>query len=158
MRLTLLTIALAVGANAGDTDRAQKILDGSGVTGGLVVHVGCGDGKLTAALRANDSFLVHGLDVDAENVAAARRYIQSLGLYGTVSVEHYDGQRLPYADNLVNLIVVSDPSSMAREELLRVLCPGGTAADLLASNGIPLLIPLFVLLPNWTSARSRGCW
>jgi hypothetical protein len=44
-----------------------------------------------------------------------------------VSVAPWDGQRLPYADNLVNLIVVNTPLSVARAELLRVLCPGGVA-------------------------------
>ena len=42
-------------ASAQSSDSAQiakEILDASGVTGGLVVHIGCGDGKLTAALRA----------------------------------------------------------------------------------------------------------
>ena len=31
---------------------ARKILSETGIKGGLVVHLGCGDGKLTAALRA----------------------------------------------------------------------------------------------------------
>ena len=95
-----------------------------------MVHVGCGDGKLTAALRAGDGYLVQGLDADAKNVAAARQYVQSLGLYGKVSVEQWSGERLPYADNLVNLIVVSDPATVAKDELLRVLCPGGVAVFL----------------------------
>jgi len=53
-------------------EQASRILDESGIKGGLVVHLGCGDGKLTAALRANDSYLVHGLDEDAQNVRKAR--------------------------------------------------------------------------------------
>ncbi|MEA3225187.1 MAG: hypothetical protein U9Q07_04490 [Planctomycetota bacterium] len=32
--------------------QAGRILAETGVKGGLVVHLGCGDGKLTAALRA----------------------------------------------------------------------------------------------------------
>ena len=40
-------------ANRGfDDASARKILEAAGVQGGLIVHVGCGDGKLTAALRA----------------------------------------------------------------------------------------------------------
>ena len=107
---------------------AERILDAAGVKGGLVVDVGCGDGKLTAALRANESYLVHGLDTDAKNVAKARAYIQSLGLYGPVSVDTFDGRHLPYADNLVNLLVISgDGGQVSRDEMLRVLCPGGVA-------------------------------
>jgi len=99
----------------------------SDIKGGLVVHVGCGDGKLTAALRANDAFLVHGLDADAANVAAARKYIQSLGLYGPVSVERWSGGVLPYADNLVNLLVAEKPGLVSMDEVMRVLAPNGVA-------------------------------
>ena len=83
-------------------------LSGSDLTGGLIVHIGCGDGKLTAALRANDSYLVHGLDTDATNIEKAREHIHALGLYGKVSAEQWGGNRLSYIDNLVNLIVSED--------------------------------------------------
>jgi len=98
----------ALAAQSDERLLAQKILTTAGVKGGLVVHLGCGDGKLTAALRANDRCLVHGLDRDAANIAKAREHIQSLGLYGKVSVEQWDGAALPYADNLVNLLVIQD--------------------------------------------------
>lgn len=74
-------------------DAAKKILDATGVQGGFIVHVGCGDGKLTAALRAGDSDLVHGLDKDAKSVKGAREYIQSLGIYGKVSIDQCKGRR-----------------------------------------------------------------
>ena len=106
---------------------AGRILDAAGVAGGLVVHVGCGDGKLTAALRAGESYLVHALDADAANVAAARKHIRSLGLYGAVSVERWTGAGLPYADSLVNLVVAEDPGKIAAGEIMRVLCPHGVA-------------------------------
>jgi 2-polyprenyl-3-methyl-5-hydroxy-6-metoxy-1,4-benzoquinol methylase len=72
---------------------AGQILKATGVSGGLIVHVGCGDGKLTAALRADDGCLVHGLDRDAESVRIAREHIQSLGVYGSVSVEQLRVER-----------------------------------------------------------------
>ena len=104
---------------------AGGILAATGVQGGIVVHLGCGDGRLTAALRAGDRFTIHGLERDPALVKAAREHIAKLGLYGPVSVEQWTGSTLPYADNLVNLIVVSGSSPVATEELLRVLCPGG---------------------------------
>ncbi len=42
------------------TSIARDILTGSGVKGGLIVHLGCGEGSFTAALRVNDRYLVHG--------------------------------------------------------------------------------------------------
>jgi len=105
---------------------AASALQGAdtGIKGGLVVHLGCGDGKRTVALRANDSFIVQGLDAD---VTAARKYIQSLGLYGPVSAEQWTGDRLPYADNLVNLIVADKLDGVSMDEVMRVLVPNGVA-------------------------------
>ncbi len=106
---------------------AGDILKRTGVQGGMVVHVGCGDGKLTAALHASDRYTVHGLDADSENVANARRHIQSLGIYGSVSVEQHTGDVLPYADNLINLVVVQDTQMVSMKEVMRVLVPEGVA-------------------------------
>jgi len=106
---------------------ARQILETTGVSGGLIVHLGCGDGKLTAALRTNDRYLVHGLDAKAENVDAARETIRSLGLYGKVSVAQWTGGGLPYDDSLVNLLVADEADAVPDEELTRVLCPGGVA-------------------------------
>jgi len=122
---TLVAVAAAAQSESG-----IEILRSTGTTGGLVVHLGCGDGRLTAELCPDDRYLVHGLDADAANVEQARRRIHSVGLYGKVSVEQFSGPRLPYADNLVNLVVASGGWQVAREEIVRVLAPGGTALAL----------------------------
>lgn len=106
---------------------AKRILEASGVQGGLVVHLGCGDGTLTAALRVNDRYLVHGLDTDQANVAKARAHIRSLGRYGPVSVDAFGGRRLPYIDNLVNLVIAEDLGGVPIAEVMRVLAPKGVA-------------------------------
>jgi outer membrane protein assembly factor BamB len=111
-------------------EQATRILKTDGVKGGLVVHLGCGDGKLTAALRVSDRFLLHGLDTDAANVAKARAHIRSLGLSGPVSVDVFEGNRLPYVNNLVNVLVAEAP--VRATEAMRVLAPGGV---LLTRNG-----------------------
>jgi len=71
--LCLISLALSgTAANAQSAHhQARQILDAAGVEGGIVVHLGCGDGKLTAALHVNDSYLVHGLDTDPENIETA---------------------------------------------------------------------------------------
>ncbi|NOZ24407.1 MAG: PQQ-binding-like beta-propeller repeat protein [Planctomycetes bacterium] len=125
--IALLVPAATRSANAGAKGDAQAILNTTGVKGGVVVHVGCGDGRLTAALHANDSTIVQGLDTDAGNVAKARAYVLSKGLYGKVTVEPWTGKHLPYIDNFVNLLVVSDKTDVPREEMLRVLAPNGVA-------------------------------
>ncbi|MBC8870743.1 MAG: PQQ-binding-like beta-propeller repeat protein [Planctomycetes bacterium] len=113
-------------ADASDSaDLAKQILDATGVKGGLIVHIGCGDGKLTVALQG-EGYLVHGLDADAENVQKARDCVRSAGCYGDVSIERLSGQSLPYVDNLANLVVMQDAECGIRdEEIMRVLAPGG---------------------------------
>ncbi|UCE47272.1 MAG: PQQ-binding-like beta-propeller repeat protein, partial [Phycisphaerales bacterium] len=107
--------------------QAQRILDATGVKGGLIVHIGCGDGKLTAALRAGDNYTVQGLEPDAKNVETARKHIQSLGLYGSVSVIRWTSNYLPYVDNLVTLLVSKNPGKIPMDEIMRVLAPLGVA-------------------------------
>jgi outer membrane protein assembly factor BamB len=124
--------------------QAKELLQQTGVRGGLIVHIGCGDGTLTAALGERDCYIVQGLDRNADHVAKARQHIQSTGRYGRVSVSHWDGGRLPYADSLVNLVVASGKYQaadgkwrvaggewqVAGEEIQRVLAPGGFAVFL----------------------------
>ncbi|MFC1596551.1 PQQ-binding-like beta-propeller repeat protein [Planctomycetota bacterium] len=124
--VSALRAADAPGAIA-ERDLARTILKTAEVKGGLVVHLGCGDGKLTAALYAGDGYLIHGLDTDVEQAAKAREHIRSVGLYGKVSVDTFDGRRLPYVDNLVNLVVAEDLGEVSVDEVTRVLAPLGVA-------------------------------
>jgi len=126
--ILLAVCLLSATAKADEKDAAKsakEILDATGVQGGIVVHLGCGDGTLTAALCANDRYTVHGLEADLAKIVQARSYIREQGVYGPVSVEQYSGSLLPYSDNLVNLVVVQDAGNVPMAEIMRVLAPGG---------------------------------
>jgi len=130
--LTAIVLVLALVINPAPAAESQQqkagqILNDTGVKGGLIVHINCGDGKLTAALRANDSYLVHGLDRNASNVQKAREHIRSLNLYGRISADRWSGNRLPYIDNMVNLIVAENIVDLPINEIIRVLVPDGVA-------------------------------
>jgi outer membrane protein assembly factor BamB len=132
-----ILILLAAGGSVG----AAELPAAAGVSGGVAVHLGCGDGKSTAALHSSDRLLVCGLDTDAGNIAKARKHIDSLGLYGKVSAETYDGKNLPYGDNIVNLIVIEAAANVSGKEIARVLTPNGVAlvkadSDLLKDSGL----------------------
>ena len=107
--------------------RAEQILKACDMKGGLVVHIGCGDGHLTAALCADKSYLVHGLNRNEKRVARARQYLQSRGVYGNVSVDKLEGDSLPYIENLANLVVSENLGTIPMSEVMRVLCPNGVA-------------------------------
>jgi len=95
--------------------------------GGLVVRLGCADAKALLALRHNENILVHGLDSDPGIVEAARKHVDATGAYGPVSVGHFDGKHLPYADNLVNVLIADAAGDVTENEILRVLVPHGVA-------------------------------
>jgi outer membrane protein assembly factor BamB len=121
-----MTLLASPGSQAGPAP--ADVLEGSGVKGGLVVCMGCETPQHLIDLRASDAFLVHGLGTDRANVRRAREYVHSRRLYGKVSADRFDGRHLPYAGNLVNLVVAEGRTSrVSRDEILRALVPGGVA-------------------------------
>jgi len=106
-------------------EEAAVIREVSGVQGGIVVHLGCADGRLTAALRADDAYTVQGWTTDSAAVPAIRKRLSQMECYGDVSIHALDSNELPYADDLVNLIVVSQPELVPKTEMFRILAPGG---------------------------------
>ncbi len=121
--LAVLTAVLACGTAR--ADKSEQILT-AGVEGGVVVVLGCEDANLLLEFGADDAYLVQGLDTSAAKVAEARAAIQEAGAYGRVSADVIHEQRLPYVDDLVNLIIVLDDElGIDADEIARVLCPGG---------------------------------
>jgi outer membrane protein assembly factor BamB len=123
----ILNLSCSQSSPAYPIDQAKDVLAKAGVKGGLVIHLNCGNGVMTAALRASDSYLVQGLDPKNENVQKARQYIKSKGIYGRVSVDRLTGKLLPYEDNLVNLVVAENLGAVSMDEVMRVLAPNGVA-------------------------------
>ncbi len=124
MKLSHLTILLSCLITA--QAFAADVVKESGVDGGLFVRLGCGAPAALLAMKTEAS-IVHGLDTDENAVMAARKAITAEGLYGPVSAETFDGTALPYIADTVNLLVAGAGSQVPREEILRVLAPGGVA-------------------------------
>jgi len=106
---------------------AEDFVDATGVKGGFIVCIGCEDGNKLASLGEDDGFVVQGLCDDPESLATARERINSAGSYGKVSVGLFDGNKLPYVENLVNLLVIFETGELSADEIERVLVPGGLA-------------------------------
>jgi len=148
-----VTMMVASGAGAADdvNARAKAIFEATGVRGGLVVHLGCGEGKLTAALRAGERYVVHGLDVDQGDVERARTHVTSQGLYGPVSIARLRTTRLPYAENLVNLLVADEGlDTVTQAEVLRVLSPEGVAYVRSGGRWVKTVKPRPAAIDEWT--------
>jgi len=144
------TVSSTTGGQPDPKQQARQILETTSVKGGLIVHIGCGNGRLTAALRVGESYLVHGLDTDAENVCKARRYVQLLGLYGHVSIDQFYGRQLPYIDNLVNLVVAEDLGDVPMAEVMRVLAPNGVAYIYRSNRWEKTIKPRPEQIDEWT--------
>ena len=119
--ITLICMLAVVSVSAGP-------LEESGVKGGLAVVIGGADTELIRNLGKNEKFLVQVLDTDSAKIEKLRDTIRNNGNYGRVSAVVFDGKTLPYAGNLVNLVVVKDAKSeLGNEEIKRVLAPRGVA-------------------------------
>ncbi|HOX04852.1 MAG TPA: PQQ-binding-like beta-propeller repeat protein [Planctomycetota bacterium] len=145
-RFTLVLVALAAlalptaagEASGPEAAAAKAILEASGFKSGLCLHLGCGrDGSagLTAALTEAGSMPVHGLALDDAALARARAAIEAKSLGGRAMVEKLAGKALPYVPDLATLIVVEDLAALSaagigKEEILRVLAPGGALCTL----------------------------
>ena len=110
---------------------AAELYQAAGRPGGLVVELPFVDAQFTVDLGSPDSLTLQTLHPDRQAVAEARNQLQAAEVYGKITAEAFDGRTLPYADNLVNLVVLHQVEAerlgidVPREEILRVLTPGG---------------------------------
>ena len=101
----------------------EKWLEESGVRGGVIACVDVDVRELGEG--ANDRFFVHGLMSDAPEAEAINQSLREAGRLGDARVEFHEGNRLPYSDNLINLLISARP--IDEPEILRVLVPRGVA-------------------------------
>jgi hypothetical protein len=122
---------------------AEYIIDKSGVTKGVCIDYGCGQGRLAYEIAKRSDLKIIGFEEDANKVADARDYLDDAGIYGVrVTVLSGALSSLNCRDYSANLIVsdkmISDgncPGSSA--EMFRVLRPAGGVAYLGQPPGCP---------------------
>ncbi|NQU74827.1 MAG: class I SAM-dependent methyltransferase, partial [Planctomycetes bacterium] len=113
----------ALGASGATHPAAGAVMNG--FDGGMVVHVGCADGRNTLKLGQAGTWVVRGLDRDPDKIRAARERIVDAGRYGPVSVAVWRGGVLPFVDNSVDVILLDNGAEVGLEECVRALRPGG---------------------------------
>jgi SAM-dependent methyltransferase len=138
-RLLQFTVALFLasapaGLHATDLRLSGLFDDHMTLKRGLVVHLGCGDAALVETLARSGWHAVQGLTPSREQAKTGRERLMAAGVLGNGSVTYLSSPMLPYADRLVNVLVVGDPCGVPVREMLRVLVPGGRLFILAASS------------------------
>lgn len=118
-------------------------------SGGVVLDIGCGSGLAADQLASLDVHYV-GLDFGGPHIeSAAARFAGSTGLPLATSFVRGDGERLPFRDATVDVVVFTEViehllrPELAVWEIARVLKPGGTLV-MTTNNAseMPLRFPL----------------
>lgn len=103
------------------------IVEQGGVQGGISVQIVCERTDALMALGAHGRSLVQALSGRPASIKKARQAIAENDLSGKVWVSHFDGRRLPFADNVVNLIIADVDRGVPKSEIMRALAPRGVA-------------------------------
>ena len=87
---------------------ADEILTRTGVKDGFCLDLDGGDGELAIALAQRSNLQIYLLHPDPENVAALRKKLSALGLYGVrITVHEGDADHVRYGKYFADLIVSS---------------------------------------------------
>jgi len=120
------------GEKPADSGPGKALIRDSGIPGGICVVAGAASAELPLSLAQHSGFVIHALFQDEAELRRAREAIRARGVYGRVSAEHCDLKQLPYAENLINVVVVARHRELAArglslDEIHRVLAPLGVA-------------------------------
>jgi outer membrane protein assembly factor BamB len=122
---------------------------------GLVVQVGAANGAFLAELTNKGRRSVHGLCLSDRDRDVVRGVLHQRAVYPLASVATWDAAPgLPYADRLVNLLIVDRDALGAQapsdEECRRVVAPGGAILAKVGGVWKSAAMPRPATFANWT--------
>ena len=139
---------------------ADHIVAQTGITNGMCLVYGCGEGRLAFELAQRTNLIIVGVDEDPAKINSAAEKLMQAGVYGSrVTVRHVSSlNTLPFTKYMANLIVsdrmITDGSCPgAAAEMYRVLRPSGGTAYLGQSAGCPNQLTQ-TELESWLDAAS----
>ncbi len=115
----------------------------AGISGGLVAQVGSDGLDLQ---KLGDRFHVRLLLKDSNALAKAREEIEKAGLAGRFTASHWKGGSLPFADRVVNVLIIPGNDLVDAAEIKRVLAPGGLSIV----DGKAEKMPVPDTIDDWT--------
>lgn len=136
----LALVAPLTASDADSADAIQRIISQSGVDRGVCSILGFNKETATQLVRS-DKFLIHVLDRELETIAELHKVANKAGLgIDRVVIEQSSYEQLPYADNMIDLLLATqvseaDLTELSVQEVLRVLRPEGVAVIGRTSGG-----------------------
>jgi outer membrane protein assembly factor BamB len=106
-------------------ESADGITEFSGIKGGLIVAVDNESADFLSGLQINNRFKVQGLNSKKEAMKKIRDQLYKKNKYGDITTKFLGKSKLPYIDNMVNLLIIEDHKSMDLKEIFRVITPDG---------------------------------
>ena len=131
----------------------RAVLRGSAGPAGFCAQLGWGDGRWALELGRGGRCAVHVLEAMEPSVQAARAQMAAQGLTGQVVIESWNATVLPYADNLINVLIVENTGRISERELLRVVTPGGLLCTKQGNRWQVMHKPWPADLDEWTHWR-----
>ena len=129
--LAVVFVGIGPGRATGEVKPIGEAPASADLRPGLLVYLGCEHGAAAAALRRDGKYRVQALVFDKAALGRVRRGIRAAGAYGPVSAELLADGPLPYADDLVNVVVIDRPEAVRRRgvalsEAYRAVAPYGS--------------------------------
>jgi len=124
--LVLIFAMFAICVNRSFADSADEVLKKYNSSGGIIVQIGV-ENPQGLIQYSNKNFTIQGLDTNQKNVDKAKKFLKDKSLYGDISIKLFDGKKLPYINNLINMIICESRNDLSLDEIKRVLVPNGVA-------------------------------
>lgn len=140
-------------------DLSTKITKYSNIKAGYVVCLGSRNGMLVSALAENNKYYVQALEPDKPVVDMIREDLQKMGVNHNSSVVQGELNKLPYVENLINLVVVENLTiainkHFSLKETFRILVPNGV---LMLKDEIGEQVKKINISKRWEIKKS-GTW
>ena len=130
IRSSVLFLAVILCIGQSSAVPVKAVLAKCDFRGGLAVISGAEDAALAVELGTSSNTLVHVLVREEKLLDKIREDIRKAGVYGRVSADFNADRFLPYADSMVNLLVLEEGVTLDEDDVKRVLAPLGTALRL----------------------------
>jgi outer membrane protein assembly factor BamB len=121
----IIYLALVISTSSLMADTASDLLQKIKFSGGVILHIGSGNGELSNSLYKSKNTLIYGLEKSASKITKARNAAYDQGISGKVTYSQWNSEFLPFAQNFINLIICEE--KVDQKEIMRVLAPYGTA-------------------------------